>query len=254
MKAPIVSVIIPAYRCEATIAASIESALMQDVDLEVLVVNNDKNNKTLTSLLHAYDDRENVHIIVNEENIGAAKGRNLGVKNAKGRYIAFLDSDDMWTEGKLKEQLALLAQSNAPICCTARELISPDGSSTGRVIPVTATIAYHNLLSHNSINCSSVLLPREIALEFPMEYEEAHEEYITWLRIVKKYGPAVGINKPMLKYRLSDTGKSGSKLQSAKMTYQVYRYVGYNTFAASLLFLRYAAHGVLKYLFAEKKC
>ena len=249
-KTPIISVIIPAYRCEATNADAIESALRQDIDLEILVVNNDKNNKALSSLLHSYNDRENVFIFDNEKNLGAAKGRNLGVKLARGRYIAFLDADDMWTEGKLKEQLTLLVQSNAPICCTARELIKPDGSKTGRVIPVNSKISYRELLSHNSINCSSVLLSKEIALEFPMEHEEAHEDYITWLKIVKKYGAAVGINKPMLLYRLSNTGKSGSKLQSAKMTYRVYRYAGYNTISASLLFLRYAVHGVLKYLFA----
>lgn len=252
MNVPIVSVIIPAYRCEATIAASIESALMQDVDLEVLVVNNDKNNSALASVLHNYDENERVHVLITRENIGAAKGRNLGVKHAKGDYIAFLDADDMWTEGKLKEQLALLAQTNAPICCTARELIRRNGSSTGRIIPVGSRISYRNLLSHNSINCSSVLLPRKIALEFPMEHEEAHEDYITWLKIVKKYGDAVGINKPMLKYRLSNTGKSGSKLQSAKMTYLVYRYAGYNVVAASFFFVQYALHGVLKYLFAKK--
>lgn len=250
MNSPIVSVIMPAYRCEATIASSIDSALMQDVDLEVIVVNNDKDNLALSTVLKAYSDNANVHIITCESNIGAAAGRNLGVQNAKGDYIAFLDADDMWTEGKLKEQLAMLAETNAPICCTARELMDVDGSSTGRMIPVKAEISYSYLLSHNSINCSSVLLPKKIATEFPMEYEEAHEDYITWLKIVRKYGAAVGINKPMLKYRLSNTGKSGSKLQSAKMTYQVYRYMGYNTFISSFFFVRYAVHGVLKYMFA----
>lgn len=250
MKTPIVSVIIPAFRCEATIGASIESALMQDVDLEVIVVNNDKDNGALSSVLDTYKVHENVHILVNDKNVGAAMGRNLGVKKANGRYIAFLDADDMWAEGKLKEQLAVLVQSNAPLCCTARELLHADGTSTGRIIPVKTEISYRYLLSHNSINCSSVLLSKEIALEFPMEHEEAHEDYITWLRIVKKYGAAVGINKPMLKYRLSNTGKSGSKLQSAKMTYRVYRYMGYDTVIASLFFVRYAIHGVWKYLFA----
>lgn len=250
MKTPIVSVIIPAFRCETTITASIESALMQNVDLEVIVVNNDKDNKALSSVLQAYEDNERVQVVINTGNLGAAGGRNLGVTIANGRYIAFLDADDIWTEGKLKEQLTLLSNSNAPICCTARELLNTDGTSTGRIIPVKPQISYRYLLSHNSINCSSVLLPREIALEFPMECEEAHEDYITWLKIVKKYGAAVGINKPMLQYRMSNTGKSGSKLHSAKMTYQVYRYMGYNTVVATLFFIRYAVHGVWKYFVA----
>ena len=87
----------------------------------------------------------------------------------------------------------------------------------------------------------------EVAKEFPMEHEDSHEDYILWLRIVKKYGFAVAVNEPLLRYRLSNTGKSGNKLHTAKMTFQVYRYVGFGPVRASLLFVSYAFHGVAKY-------
>lgn len=109
-----------------------------------------------------------------------------------------------------------------------------DGSSTGRTIPVKEKITYRELLKHNSINCSSVILRRDVAREFPMEHDDSHEDYITWLKILRKYGCAAGINKPYLKYRLSEGGKSRNKLKSAAMTYNVYRYAGYGRFRSCI--------------------
>ena len=85
------------------------------------------------------------------------------------------------------------------------------------------------------------------ALEFPMEHEDSHEDYIAWLRLLKKYGCACGVNEPLLKYRLSGKGKSGSKLKSAGMTFRVYRYMGFGWGQSLLCFVSYALHGVWKY-------
>jgi teichuronic acid biosynthesis glycosyltransferase TuaG len=87
----------------------------------------------------------------------------------------------------------------------------------------------------------------EVAKAFPMEHEDSHEDYILWLKILQKYGFACAVNEPLLRYRLSNTGKSGSKLHSAKMTFKVYRYMGFGTVSACLLFASYAFHGVMKY-------
>lgn len=173
---------------------------------------------------------------------------NGGVQLAQGEYVAFLDSDDYWTPDKLRKQLACIQQSGAVLCCTARELLSPSGIPTGRIIPVRTTITYRQLLRHNCINCSSVLLRADVARDFPMEHEDSHEDYITWLKILRQYGFAVGVNEPLLKYRLSTTGKSGNKIQSAKMTFRVYRYLGFGIAKSLLCFLSYAIHGTAKYL------
>ena len=248
---PLVSVIMPAYRCAGTIRAAIDSALCQDVDLEVIVIN-DRSPDNLEEVLAGYRQDERVVIVTNEENMGAARSRNRGVSLARGKYVAFLDSDDLWTPGKLVSQLAALEESGRVLCCTARELMTPAGELTGRVLPVAETITYRDLLKHNSIACSSVVLRADVAREFPMEHEDSHEDYILWLRILQKYGAARGINEPMLRYRLSDTGKSGSKLHSAKMTFKVYRYMGFSLPQSILCFASYAFHGVKKYFFSRK--
>lgn len=242
----LISVVIPAYHCEATITRAIDSALAQGVPLEVIVVS-DGDHGVLAPVMDRYRENPAVVYVKNEQNMGAAESRNRGVTLAKGRYIAFLDADDYWAPGKLQKQLQALENSGAVLCCTAREMMRPDGTSTGRVIGVRDTITYRELLKHNSISCSSVLLRREAALEFPMEHADSHEDYILWLRLLQKYGWAVGINEPLLKYTASDTGKSGSKLHSAKMTFRVYRYMGFHPVVSVGLFCSYALHGVWKH-------
>ena len=80
-----------------------------------------------------------------------------------------------------------------------------------------------------------------------MEHEDSHEDYITWLKIVKKYGYAVGLNEPFLKYRQSFTSKSGSKFKSAGMTFKVYRYLGLSLPKSILCFISYTWQGIKKY-------
>lgn len=242
----LVSVIIPAYNCEKYISKAIYSALGQQVPLEVLVINDCATDGT-EEAVKQYLDHHAVRYIRNEKNLGVAKTRNRGVKLARGKYVAFLDSDDWWESDKLKKQLARMAEENVVLCCTGRDLMNPDGSFMGKTIPVSETITYRSLLKHNCINCSSVLLLRSVAMEFPMEHEDSHEDYITWLKILKKYGRACAVNEPLLKYRLSATGKSGSKLKSAGMTLKVYRYMGFGPVKSFLCFCSYAIHGLWKY-------
>ena len=243
MNKPLVSVIMPVYNGEKYIRKAVESVYEQGVSLELLVIDDGSTDHT-EEVLSAYEGREDFRYIKNEQNMGAAGSRNRGVGLAQGTYIAFLDADDWWESGKLKEQLKRLEETGYVLCSTGRELMKADGSSTGRTIPVKEKITYRELLKHNSINCSSVTLRRDVAREFPMEHDDSHEDYITWLKILRKYGCAAGINKPYLKYRLSEGGKSRNKLKSAAMTYNVYRYAGYGRirsciFSVLMLYMEY---------------
>ena len=244
----LVSVVMPAYNCAASIGDSIESVLCQDVPLELIVVN-DRSPDDLDAAMAKYLHDERVVYVTNQVNMGAAMSRNRAMEMARGKYIAFLDSDDIWLPGKLKKQVELLEQSGNVLCCTARALMTPEGVDDGRILPVAEVISYKDLLRHNSIACSSVLIRTEAAREFPMGHEDSHEDYIMWLQVLRKYGDARGINEPLLRYRLSNTGKSGSKLHSAKMTFMVYRYMGFSLPKSLLCFASYAINGVKKYYF-----
>lgn len=244
---PLVSVIIPAYNCADYIEKSIDSALMQGVSLEILVIN-DCSKDHLDEVMQQYQNQPEIVYLHNVKNLGASGTRNFGISQAKGKYIAFLDADDFWAPEKLKKQFAAMKREHVVLCATARELMTPEGVCTGRIIPVKEKIYYRDLLKQNCINCSSVLMRTEVAREFPMHHEDSHEDYIMWLEILKKYKKACAVNEPLLKYRLSNTGKSGNKWNSAKMTYKVYRYVGFGRIKAMCCFCSYAVHGAAKYL------
>lgn len=243
---PVVSVVIPAYNCSRTLGQAIDSALAQEVSMEILVLDNG-SREDLRPVMEPYLTDPRIYYRRNEKNLGASGSRNLGVRMARGKYVAFLDSDDWWEKDKLKKQLDCLERTGCVLCATARELVTPKGERTGRVIPVPEEITYRRMLSGNCINCSSVVVETEVAREFPMCHEDSHEDYIMWLRILQKYKKACAVNEPLLLYRLSSSGKSGNKLNSAKMTFKVYRYMGFGLAKSCWCFLRYAVHGVAKY-------
>ena len=246
MEEVLVSVIIPVYNGARYIRQALDSALAQDVPAEILVID-DGSKDNLDEVMREYQEYPQIRYMKNEQNLGVAETRNRGVSMAAGEYVAFLDADDVWEEEKLKKQLALIRKNGTVICSSARELMKPDGTLTGYIIPVKTEYAFKDILGGNPINCSSVLVKTEVAREFPMHHDDSHEDYLMWLEILKKYGKGCAVNEPLLKYRVSETGKSGSKLHSAKMTYKTYRYMGFGPVRSCLYFIGYAVQGIKKY-------
>ena len=247
----LITIVVPVYNVEKYLPHTLESICGQTyTNLQILLIDDGSTDDSL-AVCHKWARQDNRIQVYEQENQGVARTRNKGIQLATGKYVMFLDADDWWEPGKLKEQLKRLEETGYVLCSTGRELMKADGSSTGRTIPVKEKITYRELLKHNSINCSSVILRRDVAREFPMEHDDSHEDYITWLKILRKYGCAAGINKPYLKYRLSEGGKSRNKLKSAAMTYNVYRYAGYGRIRSCIFFCSYAVHGIWKYCYCS---
>lgn len=264
-----ISVVIPVYNGGNYIIRAFESAVKQRVEKEIIIVDDASTDNYMSIFLAHYDKKpleagneaeENVElywqgiindtevtILKNKSNKGTGEARNIGVRMAKGEYIAFLDCDDLWTEDKLKRQLLCLEKTGAVMCNTARELINSNGITTGVIINTPKTITLKHLERTNCINCSSVLIRREAMLKYPMEHSDAHEDYYVWLKIFREYKMAPGLDYPMLKYRLSPGSKAGNKIKSAKMTYRTYRYAGYGVLRALLMMISYIYYGIKKY-------
>lgn len=247
MEKVLVSVIMPAYNCVSYIGQALESALIQEVPLEVIVLD-DCSKDNLERYMRRYQSDERIRYVKNEKNLGVAETRNRGIKMARGEYIAFLDADDVWTPDKLRRQLELMQETGTVICSTARELMTYDGTLTGYVIPVKTEYTFSDLKIQNQINCSSVVIQTNVAREFPMRHDDGHEDYLMWLEVLEKYDRGCAINEPLLKYRISANGKSGTKWNSAKMTYRTYRYMGFGFFRSTLYFICYAFHGLRKWM------
>ena len=146
-------------------------------------------------------------------------------------------------------QLTLLRKTGYVLCASGRRLVTPDGRPTERIIGVKEKLTYRDLLFQNPVNCSSVVIKRDAATAFPMVHDECHEDYIMWLQILNHYHTACAVNQPLLNYRLSKTGKSGNKLHSAKMTFKVYRHMGFSIPKALFCFAGYMFNGIKKYYF-----
>jgi len=246
-KKPLVSVVMASYNGAKYIDDSVNSVLIQNVPLELIFINDfsdDNTDEIIGDYLKKYD---NIIYLKNEKSLGVAKTRNRGVSVSKGKYIAFLDVDDIWIKGKLKRQIDLIEKNNAVFSYTARELILDNGYDTKRFVPVFEKITYRQLLKTNSIPCSSVVLLKSVAEEFPMRNGNFHEDYLNWLQILNKYHVAYGINEPLLKYRLSPEGKSRNKIKSAVMTYRVHRGLNFNMFLAFYYTFYHLLNGIKKY-------
>jgi len=249
----LVSVIIPSHNGAKYIKDALNSVLLQDVSLEIIFIDDFSSDDT-DEIIETYTKKYgNIVYLKNKESLGASKTRNKGVAFAKGEYIAFLDVDDVWEKGKLTEQLNLLKKNNAVFSYTARELITDNGKSTGRIISVPEKVNYYELLKTNFIPCSSVVLLKSVAEEFPMVRDSLHEDYLNWLMILKKYNVAYGINKPLLKYRLTPNGKSRNRFKSAVMTYRVHREMNTNAFLSVYYTLLHLLNGIKKYSLGGRK-
>ena len=249
-----VSVIIPVYNAKQFVCEALASAVAQTYVQEVLLIDDcstDGSMEAVQTWLDAHSAQTegvSVRLLKNPKNIGVAETRNWGVNEAEGCYVAFLDADDRFVTGKLEKQVKLLEQTGACLCNTARVLMRPDGSLTQTVVHTPEKITLADLEKTNVINCSSVVARREVMLQFPMEHSEVHEDYLTWLRMLRTYPFAVGIDEPLLEYRLSENGKSRNKWKSAHMTYRTYRLAGYSVWKSCRMFGSYMVNGLKKYV------
>ena len=242
-----VSVIMPAYNSERTIAESICSVISQTFcDYELIVVDDNSQDSTqeIVAGLSASDKR--IRFVTNSRNMGTAGSRNAGVVLALGEWVAFLDSDDLWHPKKLERQLEFAKQTGAAITYTATAYIDKQGRPKKYVLPAEFKLDVKNLLRRNIMTCSSVMVKKEHMQPFPQGY--LHEDYATWIYIVRNVGFAYGLGEPLTMYRISDSSKSYNRLRSGMMNFNAYRHVGYSVFMAGCLSVRYAVHSVCKRL------
>lgn len=249
-----ITVITPAYNAASYLEQCIESVLNQTIPCKMVIVDDASVDDTAAiakRIAEQYPER--IRVLENDRNRGVAVSRNRAIQAADTTYIALLDADDWWTLDKLELQLAAIKRIDADVCYSGRELMCENGTTTGRILHVLENVTYKELLKGNIISCSSVLMKREDALNYPMDHDELHEDYIMWLSMLRDGKRFVGINQPLLKSRLCAGGKSRDKFKAARMTYGVYRYMGIPVWKTWYYLVCYAWNGVRKYAGITKK-
>lgn len=245
-----ISIIMPAYNAEQYIESAIQSVRKQTVtDWELIVVDDLSSDNTAKIVSEIMREDARIHLICNEQNQGVSYCRNMGVQKANGEWIAFLDSDDCWKTEKLEHQLAVAEEKDAQFIFTGSAFMDEDGQEKDYILQVKDITSYKELLKQNIISCSSVMIKKDLMLQYPMgESKGVHEDYETWLRILRKTGcTAYAVNEPLLIYRLRKNSKSGNKMKSALMHFRVYRMIGLSLIASLIYFGFYIFRGLKKY-------
>lgn len=213
-----VSVITPVYNCENYIGETIESALSQTYqDIEILLVDDcskDKSAEIIKDYVTKYPDKIVYHR--QEKNMGAAVARNTALDISKGRYVAFLDSDDLWYPDKIEKQLGLIEEKGAAICYAAIEMIDEENNLIKGKRSIKEKIDYKFLLKNTMIATSSVVIDRNITSDFQMPLVRSGQDYATWLQLMRNGLDAYGINEVLVQYRKSNNSLSSNKLKSVK--------------------------------------
>lgn len=246
---PLVSVVIPMYNAEKYIEETLNSVFNQTYkNYEVIVVNDYSKDKSLEIVKEIQKKHPNLTIINNEKNLNVAESRNIGIKNAKGSWIAFLDADDKWVETKLEKQLEAVNKNNSSLCYTSIFFIDDDGNKLNKEFKTKTTVTYKKLLKQNIITMSSSLVKKDLCLKYPFNNPEVHEDFIFWLSILKNENVnPIGLEECLCYLRLAKGSKSRNKFKSVKMTYKTYRKVGLNFFSAHYNLMFYIIKSLIKY-------
>ncbi len=243
-----VSVIMPAFNAGTTIAEAIDSVLSQTfTDWELFIVDDGSSDETPAVALQYAARDPRIHVLQNGKNQGVSRSRMRGIESSDSPWIAFLDSDDLWRADKLEKQFSLLKKHpDAQILFTASAFIAADGTPNPFVLQAPERVSYSELLRGNVMSCSSVLVQKDLICRYPMAGDAMHEDYASWLQILREVPYAYGINEPLLIYRLSENSKSSNRLTSAKMVYRTYRFLHYGTLQSAAMTFRYAVYSIRK--------
>jgi teichuronic acid biosynthesis glycosyltransferase TuaG len=239
---PTVSVIMPAYNVKAYLEEAVRSVMNQTFRDWELVVVDDASSDDTPNILQTLASQE-CRLVVERlaKNRGVGYCRNRGLELAKGRFVAFLDSDDRWHPEKLARQHAFMQQKGSAFTFTAYEVISASGDWLSLAPPVPEQMNYHQLLGNSLIGCSTVILDRDKIGEVRFPEMRTRQDFALWCTLLREGRTASGLGDVLTQYRLSPSGISKNKWKGARQHWRVYReYLGLGLFKATRHFISYA--------------
>lgn len=220
----LVSIITPCYNSAATIRETIQSIIEQSYDCwELLIIDDCSQDDSAKIIMEfAAVDARIRYLKTNAPSGSPTLPRNIGIKAAKGRFIAFLDSDDVWMSNKLSIQLPLFVNDDVAIVYSYYEKIAEDGTRMGRVIKSASYHHYKSLLYGNELGCLTVVYDTKKIGKRYFKFI-GHEDYNLWLDILKEGFIAVNANTCLALYRVRRKSVSSNKLKVIKWVWHIYR-------------------------------
>ena len=218
-----VSIVVPVYNAEDCISDTIMSVLKQSYnEYELLLVDDSSTDNSRGIMAGFLSDR--VRMIENTEAKGAAGARNSGIGEATGRYIAFLDADDLWDPDKLTRQVRFMKEKDAAFSYTGYEFADERGRGLGKIVRVPETITYREALKNTTIFTSTVMFDMNLLHkeDILMPYVKS-EDTATWWKVLKKTETAYGLDESLTLYRRMGKSLSSNKLEAIRRIWNLYR-------------------------------
>ena len=247
---PLVSIIMPCYNAERYITQSIESVLGQTYQNWELLITDDCSIDNSVEVVREYCLKDNrIDLLAPNEHHGIAGTRNLSINRAKGRFIAFLDNDDLWMSDKLEKQVAFMLEKCVGFSYTSYEIIDKDGVSKNKVIPALRVLDYKKYLRNTIIGCGTVMLDREIVGDFRMPINDTSDDMALWAQLMRNEFKAYPIKEVLQKYRVTGESASSKHLKAAHDVWLVYRECeNLNFLQSSYNFVCYAFNAIKKHV------
>lgn len=245
----LVSIIVPVYNVENFIEETMDCVLAQTYpDWELLLVDDRSGDSTVT-LIRKYMEKTGdfrIRLIMQPSNMGAARARNRGLEEAKGRYISYLDADDLWEPEKLEKELAFMREKDAAFVFTGYEFADETGKGTGKVVHVPEKLTYGQALSNTTIFTTTVMFDlkklRKDQLEMPVMKSE---DTALWFRVLRSGVTAYGLDENLVKYRRAGKSLSSNKLEAIRRIWNLYRKAeGMNVISSAWHFCFWAIRAV----------
>ena len=239
----------PSYNSEKFIRKSIQSVVDQDFQgWELIIVDDgssDKSNIVIKEYMQHYDK---IKLVKLGNNRGPAVARNRGIKEAKGRYIAFLDSDDLWYSDKLSKQISFMQEHDIALSYTGYHRIEEESGEIIDRINVPEKVNYSELLKQNIIGCLSAIYDTQKIGKVYMPNILRRQDFGLWLHILKKVPYAYGIDEPLAYYRVRTASVSSNKILTSQYNWKLYREVEkLPLYKAIYYFGWYTYRSILKY-------
>lgn len=244
-----VSVIIPVFKVERFIEQTILSVVNQNYpDIEIVLVDDCSPDRTAAIIKNMQEKYTNIEYYKLDKNSGAAVARNKALDIATGRYVAFLDGDDMWAEGKLEKQMAYMKKHNAAISCTAMDTVDEKGQALGSVRNVREKITYKFLLHNTMIATSTTIIDRNQTGDFQMPLRRGGQDYATWLMLMRNGIVCCGLDEVLSHYRVVSNSLSSNKWKSIRQVWEIQTVnEGINKVSAAINVCFFVVNGFIKH-------
>ena len=227
----LVSIITPSYNSADFIAETIEAVINQTYSNWELLITDDCSTDLTCEIVERYaKEDKRIKLFQLSKNSGAGIARNNSIKEAKGRYIAFCDSDDCWLPEKLEKQLEFMNKNNYSFSCTSYYTCDEEGNLIGKII-APKKISFFNLVCNDNMGCLTTIYDAEKLGKHYMPTIRKRQDWGYKLILIQKSKYAHGLNECLARYRLRKSSLSANKLNLVKYNINVYKQVlGYSAF------------------------